>query len=218
MYKTGDLARYLPDGNIEFLGRIDQQVKVRGFRIELGEIEAALVQHPQVREAVVMLRGAGGEAKLVAYVLPVEVGQEAGVSELRRFLKGKLPEYMLPGEYVSVASWPRTPNGKVDRRALPEPDMARPELEQAYTPPCNPIQKTLADIWADVLERDRVGIHDNFFDLGGHSLLATSLNFRINQVFQIKIPMRFVFEKPTIAELALTIEEMLLNEIEGMDS
>ena len=164
-----------------------------------------------------MLRGAGGEAKLVAYVLPVEAGQGPGVSELHHFLKGKLPEYMLPGEYVSVASWPRTPSGKVDRRALPEPDMARPELEQAYAPPCNPIQKTLADIWADVLGRDRVGIHDNFFDLGGHSLSVMAAIFRINQAFQIKLPVRFVFEEPTIAELALTIEEMLLNEIEGMD-
>ncbi len=176
MYKTGDLARYRPDGNIEFLGRADHQVKIRGFRIELGEIEAALGQHPAVREAVVLAReDAPGEKRLVAYV--VAGARAADDDDLRRFLKEKLPEYMVPAVFVLLDALPLMPNGKIDRRALPAPDRSRPELDKAFVAPRTPTEELLAEIWAQLLDIERVGVHDNFFDLGGHSLLATQARF-----------------------------------------
>ena len=198
LYKTGDLARYLPDGNIEFLGRGDQQVKIRGFRIELGEIEAALRQHPVVREAAVLAREdpPGGpsaslrrEKRLVAYV-----AAESTAEELRRFLKDKLPEYMVPAHFVFLNSIPLTPNGKIDRKALPAPDRTRPELDKAFVAPRTPTEELLAEIWVQLLHLERVGVHDNFFDLGGHSLLATQAVSRIREVFQVEIPLRRLFE------------------------
>jgi amino acid adenylation domain-containing protein len=206
LYKTGDLARYLPDGNIEFLGRADYQVKIRGFRIELGEIEAALDQHPAVREAVVLTReDTPGEKRLVAYVV-AERESRAAANDLRSFLKEKLPEHMVPALFVLLDALPLTPNGKVDRRALPAPDRTRPELEKAFVAPRTPTEELLSEIWAQVLDIERVGIHDNFFDLGGHSLLATQIVSRIREAFQVELPLRRLFEVPTVAGLAESIE------------
>jgi amino acid adenylation domain-containing protein len=206
MYKTGDLARYRPDGNIEFLGRADHQVKIRGFRIELGEIEAVLGQHPAVREAVVLAReDAPGEKRLVAYVV-AEREPLPTTTDLRNFLKEKLPEYMVPAVFVLLDALPLMPNGKIDRRALPSPDRSRPELDKAFVAPRTPTEELLAEIWAQLLDLERVGIHDNFFDLGGHSLLATQLVSRMRETFQVEIPLRRLFEVPTVAGLAESIE------------
>ena len=207
LYRTGDFARYLPDGSIEFLGRMDHQVKVRGYRIELGEIETVLRGHPEVSEAVVLVwEDAPGDKRLVGYVVtrePVPAG------ELRNFLKGKLPEYMVPSGFVFLDSLPLTPNGKVDRQALPVPDQRRPELEEGYVAPRTSVEELLAGIWADLLKLDKVGIHDNFFDLGGHSLLATQLVSRIRGLFQVELPLRTLFEAPSVAGLAVAISEGL---------
>ncbi len=206
LYKTGDLARFLPDGNIEFLGRVDHQVKIRGFRIELGEIEAALRQHPAVREAVVLApQDAPGERRLVAYVL-AEREPLPTTTDLRSFLKEKLPEHMVPALFVLLDALPLMPNGKVDRRALPAPDRTRPELGKAFVAPRTPTEEVLSEIWAQVLDIERVGIHDNFFDLGGHSLLATQVVSRIREAFQVELPLRRLFEVPTVAGLAESIE------------
>jgi alpha-ketoglutarate-dependent taurine dioxygenase/acyl carrier protein len=206
LYKTCDLARYLPDGNIEYLGRIDHQVKIRGFRIELGEIEACLSQHPEVREAVLVAReDVSGSKRLIAYIVPQEKPGST-VSELRSFLKQKLPDYMVPSAFVMLDSLPLTPNGKVDRRALPVPDRTRIEAEKTFTSPRTPIEEVLAGIWAQVLGCESVGIHDNFFELGGHSLLATQIIGRLRSVFQVELPLRCLFESPTIAGLAKSIE------------
>ncbi|MGH7829948.1 MAG: non-ribosomal peptide synthetase, partial [Candidatus Binatia bacterium] len=287
LYKTGDLARYLPDGNIEFLGRLDHQVKLRGFRIELGEIETALAQHPAVRETVVLAReefdnpqstvpkttadrrpmtaeerrktddrrpmtednatasfsspstvgglrssspersAVGGlpssfpqsairnpqssEKRLVAYVV-LNPELSPSVSELRSFLKEKLPEYMVPSAFVMLAALPLTPNGKVDRKSLPAPDRSRPEQENPFVAPSTPEETTIADIWAKVLKVDRVGAHDNFFDLGGHSLLATQVVSRIRQALDVDLPLRALFENPTVEQLAAVIGQ---NQAEG---
>jgi amino acid adenylation domain-containing protein len=208
LYKSGDLVRYLPDGNLEFFGRIDHQVKIRGFRIEPGEVETALQRYPAIRDCVVAAQKDNLDgAKLVAYVLPHQ-GLVPTTTELRRFLKTKLPEYMLPSAFVLVAAFPLTPNGKVDRQALPAADIARPALEEAFLAPRNPTEAILADIWADVLRLERVGIHDNFFDLGGHSLLATQLISRVRDRMQIELPLRQLFEAPTVAELAAITDQL----------
>ena len=205
LYRTGDLARYLSDGSIEFLGRIDNQVKIRGFRIELGEIEAILSQHLFVRETVVLAReDSPGDKRLVAYVVSNQ-DQVCTGSALRNFLKEKLPEYMVPSGFVFLDALPLTPNGKVDRKALPAPDQSRPELEQSVVAPRTPIEEIIAEIWAEVLKLGKVGIHDNFFDLGGHSLLATQIISRVRDAFQMDIPLRTLFEKPTVEELAIAI-------------
>jgi amino acid adenylation domain-containing protein/non-ribosomal peptide synthase protein (TIGR01720 family) len=210
LYKTGDLARWLPDGNIEFLGRIDQQVKIRGFRIELGEIETVLSQHPDVREAVALVREdepgnplAGAGKRLVAYVV---AKQTPSIEELRSHLKARLPEYMLPAAFVFLAQLPLTPNGKVDRKALPAPSEERPELAREYRPPRTQVEQTLVDIWKEILRVERVGTHDNFFELGGHSLLATQVISRIRKAFNSELPLRTLFQAPTVAELAQSIE------------
>jgi amino acid adenylation domain-containing protein len=214
MYKTGDLARYRPDGNIEFLGRADRQVKIRGFRIELGEIEVALGQHPAVREAVVLARedtpgdpsaSLLTEKRLVAYVV-AEREPLPTTTDLRNFLKEKLPEYMVPAVFMLLDALPLMPNGKIDRRALPSPDRSRPELGKAFVAPRTPTEESLAEIWAQLLNIERVGVHDNFFDLGGHSLLATQLVSRMREAFQVEIPLRRLFEMPTVAGLAESIE------------
>ena len=207
LYRTGDLARYLPDGNIEFLGRIDDQVKIRGYRIELGEIEATLGEHPRVREAVAMAReDTPGDRRLVAYVVLTQATSQK-VEELRNFLKGKLPEHMIPSAFVFLGSLPLTPNGKVDRKALPVPDQTRPELEGAFVAPRTALEKRLARIWGEVLKLEKVGIHDNFFELGGQSLLATQVISRIRTAFGAEVPLRAMFEAPTIAEFAVAIRE-----------
>jgi amino acid adenylation domain-containing protein/thioester reductase-like protein/non-ribosomal peptide synthase protein (TIGR01720 family) len=206
LYKTGDLARYLPDGEIEYLGRIDQQVKLRGFRIELGEIEAALAQHAAVAEAVVVAReDLPNDKRLVAYLV---ANQESGppMSDLRHFLQAKLPAYMIPAAFVLLEALPLTPNGKVDRRALPAPDPARPELEGTFIAPRTPTEEVVAGLWAEVLGLERVGVHDNFFELGGHSLLATQLLARLRATFAVELPLRRLFEAPTVATVAASLE------------
>jgi amino acid adenylation domain-containing protein len=205
MYKTGDQARYLPDGRLEYLGRLDHQVKVRGYRIELGEIEAALLRQPAIRQAVVVARQESEtEQRLVAYVV-AEQETEFKVSEARQALRKQLPEYMVPQVVVILEEMPLTANGKVDRRRLPAPEQARPELEKAYVAPGNEVEQQIAAIWQEVLHVERVGIHDNFFDLGGHSLLATQVVSRIRDALRTELPLRNIFETPTIAGLSLSI-------------
>jgi len=209
LYKTGDLARYLPNGEIEYIGRIDNQIKIRGFRIELGEIEALISQHPAVRETVVVVRSDELDSQhLVAYVV-LHSGQTLTITELRRFLESKLPNYMVPAAFVLLEDLPLTPNGKVDRKALPAPDQNRFESEKPFAEPRTPIEEVLAAIWFSILKLEHVGIYDNFFELGGHSLLATQVISRVRSSFQIELPLRCLFESPTIAGLAKRIEVVM---------
>ena len=209
LYRTGDQVRYNEDGTIDFLGRIDFQVKVRGFRIELGEIEVTLQGHLAVKQAVVMAREAkSGEKVLTAYIVPV--GDDADVHDLNEFLKQSLPEYMVPASYIFLEKLPLLSSGKVDRKALPEPEWGGWQAAgAAYVAPRSPIERGLADIWGQVLGVPQVGVYDNFFMLGGHSLLATRLNSRIREVYQLEIPLRVMFESPTIAGQASALEGML---------
>jgi amino acid adenylation domain-containing protein len=209
LYKTGDLVRYLPDGNLEFLGRLDEQVKIRGFRIELTEIEAALRQHPQIRTCLVLARDdvSSTAKRLVGYIV-AHHETSLSIPELRRHLKRQLPEFMIPAAFVFLKTMPLTSNGKVDREALPEPDSARPELEQEYVGPRSPVEEQLARLWAEVLSREKIGVYDNFFDSGGHSLLATQLLSRIRESFQIELPVHRIFETPTVAGLADHLESL----------
>jgi len=205
LYRTGDLARYLADGNIEFLGRSDNQVKLRGYRIELGEIEAVLGQHPMVQSSVVVVReDTPGDKRLVGYVV-TQPGESFDAAEVRKYLKQKLPEYMIPSALVLLDELPLTPNGKVDRKALPAPDQGRPELGNVYQAPCTAVEEALASIWSELLKVDQVGIHDNFFDLGGHSLLATQIVSRVRSCLSVELPLRTLFEKPTIEQMAAAI-------------
>ncbi|HVF55637.1 MAG TPA: amino acid adenylation domain-containing protein, partial [Pyrinomonadaceae bacterium] len=215
LYKTGDLARFLPDGTLEFLGRLDDQVKVRGFRIELGEIERALVRHARVGDAAVLLRDDDGEKRLVAYVVADASGasdaadaadaadgvEAPDAGELRRYLKESLPDYMLPSAFVMLGELPLTPNGKVDRRALPAPGPSRPRLASAFVAPQSEVEKSLAAIWADVLKLERVGTGDNFFELGGDSILAIQVIARA-QSDGVRLTASQMFKHPTVAELA----------------
>ncbi|WP_017326782.1 non-ribosomal peptide synthetase [Synechococcus sp. PCC 7336] len=207
LYKTGDLARYLPDGNIEFLGRIDNQVKIRGFRIELGEVEAVLLQLPNVVDGLVLAReDIPGDKRLVAYVVPTQK-QALTLDTLRNFMKQKLPSYMVPNIFLVLEAFPLTPNGKIDRRALPVPDRCRQNPESTYIAPRTPVEQKLAEIWAKVLWLEHeISIHDNFFDLGGHSLLSVRLVAEIEQVFKQELPVAALFQLSTIAELAPLLE------------
>jgi natural product biosynthesis luciferase-like monooxygenase protein len=214
LYKTGDLARYLADGRIDYLGRSDQQVKLRGFRIELGEIEAALRQHPQIRQAVVLVReDEPGDARLVAYVVESQdqqrnnaPEQSAGLAaELRAFLADRLPEYMLPSAFVPLNELPLTPNGKIDRRALPAANAAQATSEESYVAPRSALESVIATTWAKILGVERIGVHDNFFLLGGHSLLAIKIAAQLGKTFQMQLPVRRLFEQPTVAALAQVI-------------
>ncbi len=217
LYRTGDLLRYRGDGTLEFLERIDHQVKIRGFRIELGEIEFVLGQHETIKEAVVIVRtDVSGDKRLVAYLIPDQEPAPT-VSELRHFLRDKLPEYMLPSIFVTLDTFPLTLNGKIDRRALPEPEQKRPELEHIFVPPDTPIEQVLSDVWSEILQLEKIGIHDNFFELGGHSLLATQVISRINARFEIELPLRVLFETSTIAELGARVEQALIEEIQALD-
>ncbi len=208
LYKTGDLARYLPDGNIEFLGRRDHQVKIRGFRIELSEVESALAQHPAVQQTVVMVReDVPGDKRLVAYIVPNDPSsifypKSFIQNQLRRFLRRKLPDYMVPSAFVLLDALPLTPNGKVDRRALPAPDRFRPEPEETFVAPRNELELQLTKIWEQVLGTHPVGVRDNFFDLGGHSLLAVPLFAQIEKETDKKLPPATLFQAPTIEQLA----------------
>jgi len=202
LYRTGDSARWLSDGNIEYLGRIDNQVKIRGFRIEPGEIESVLAGYPGVREAAVVAREYGlGDRRLLAYVA-MDTGANTVVSNLRDFLKEKLPEYMVPSTFTVLERLPLTASGKVDRRSLSAISGSPPGGPQGgKAPPRTPAEEILASLWAEVLKVEQVGIHDNFFDLGGHSLLATQLISRIRDAFSRELPVRQLFESPTIAQL-----------------
>lgn len=209
LYKTGDMARYLPDGNIEFLGRCDRQVKIRGFRIELGEIETVLVQHPEVLQAVVVERqDHSGNNNLVAYVVP-KAKQSLSSNTLRHFLKEKLPEYMMPSAFAMLKSLPLTRNGKVDFHALPAPDQVRSTPEKSFVAPRTATEQHLSAIWAEILEMEQVGIHDNFFELGGHSLQAIQLVSKISVAMNLEFSVKLLFVHPTIAELADAIESLV---------
>ncbi|HEU4881353.1 MAG TPA: amino acid adenylation domain-containing protein, partial [Longimicrobium sp.] len=201
LYRTGDRARWRVDGAIEYLGRLDFQVKIRGFRIELGEIEAALRQHEGVADCVVVAREDAGEQRLVAYI----VG-EAETEALRAHVRRSLPEYMVPSAFVSLDALPLTANGKLDRKALPAPELA--SAGERYVAPRTPAEEVLAEIWAEVLRLERVGVEESFFELGGHSLLATRVVSRVRDVFAIELPLRALFEGPTVAALAGRVEEM----------
>jgi len=215
LYKTGDLARYLPDGAIEFLGRMDSQVKIRGYRVELGEIETILGQHPAVNKAVVLATERGNKHgalpispaidKILAAYVVLHKGNSVSTSGLRRFLKERLPEYMAPSAFVELEAFPLTPNGKVDRSSLPRPDATRPDLDGAFIAPRTAVEELVAGVWTKVLRLDQVGVHDSFFQLGGHSLLAVQVISRLRKAFQTDVPLRCLFEAPTVAELSQAI-------------
>ncbi|HLO02229.1 MAG TPA: amino acid adenylation domain-containing protein [Symbiobacteriaceae bacterium] len=209
LYKTGDQGRYSPDGKIEFLGRIDFQVKIRGFRVELGEIETMLAQHPTVSETLAVVReDSPGDKRLVAYLIPA--GDEVpSYSELRAYLRTKLPEYMVPAAVVALEAFPLTANGKVDRKALPMPNYQDLEDQKTIVAPRTPVEEILAGIWAEVLGIPRLSIHDNFFEVGGHSLLATQVVSRVRSALQVELPLRHLFEAPTIAGLRARVEASL---------
>jgi amino acid adenylation domain-containing protein len=209
LYRTGDLTRRLPGGELEYLGRIDQQVKIRGFRIELGEVESALSEHPRVRQCVVAARGEAGDKRLVGYLVP-EAGETPGIDELREHLSKRLPEYMLPTSFVLLEELPLLVNGKVDRKALPAPDSAALSGARVYVAPRTPTEELLAGIWSEVLGVERVGAEDNFFDLGGHSLLATQVVTRVREALGVELPMRSMFESPTVGGLASSVEQLRL--------
>jgi amino acid adenylation domain-containing protein len=218
MYRTGDRGRWGAGGNIEFLGRNDFQVKIRGFRIELGEIEARLLEHPEVGEAVVVAReDEPGEKRLVAYYTVREVGEEASVEVLRRHLEAKLPEHMVPAAYVHLAGGlPLTANGKVDRKALPIPGSEAYAM-QSYEAPQGETETKLAQIWAEVLELERVGRHDNFFDLGGHSLLAIRVIARLQQALSVEVDIGDLFDHPKLGSFAEHIVDLQLGQFSAED-
>jgi acyl carrier protein len=219
LYRTGDRARWRGDGTLEFLGRLDAQVKVRGFRVEPGEVEAALLAEPGVREAVAVAREDGpGGTRLVAYLV-AEEGAAPSAAELRARLRRRLPEHMVPGTFVVLDRLPLTPSGKADRRALPAPERAAAE----YAAPRTEMEELLCEVWLEVLggrgggRLERVGIHDSFFDLGGHSLLAMQLLGRIREALDVQVPPRTLFEAPTVAELAAAVEELLLGALDDAE-
>ncbi|MEM7582119.1 MAG: amino acid adenylation domain-containing protein [Acidobacteriota bacterium] len=216
LYCSGDLVRYRTDGELEFIGRIDHQVKVRGFRVELGEIESSLSEAPGVLEAVVDTREPQpGDTRLVAWLVCDGAAEPTAV-ELRGFLLDRLPEFMIPAAYVPLPELPKLPNGKIDRRGLPDPDGLSVRIGNTYVAPRNEEEEMLAEIWCEVLDVERVGVFDSFFELGGHSLLATQLTARIRSALGVEVPLRKLFEAPTIAEMALVIDEILLAELEDM--
>jgi acyl carrier protein len=208
MYRTGDLARWLPDGAIEYLGRNDFQVKIRGFRIELGEIEAKLCDVVGIREAVVLAReDVAGDKRLVAYCLSDGALDAATV---RTALAQCLPDYMIPSAYVRLDAWPLTPNGKLDRKALPAPD-ATAVASRAYEAPIGEVEHAIASIWQELLGLEQVGRHDHFFELGGHSLLAVQVVVRIQEVFNVKVSLKDMFESKSIVELGQFVSSAQLS-------
>lgn len=207
VYRTGDLGRLLPDGCLVHLGRKDFQVKIRGHRIELAEIEMALLDHPIIKEAVVVAReDPEGDRRLVAYLLAA-ARPAPSASELRSFLNERLPDSMIPSAWVFLEAFPLAPNGKVDRRALPPPSPARPELNTPFVASRTPVEETIARIWSEVLSLDQVGVHDNFFDLGGHSLAATRVVSQVIKNFQLEMPLQVLFQAPTVAAMSAVITE-----------
>jgi acyl carrier protein len=227
VYFTGDAGRYRPDGTLEILGRFDDQVKIRGVRVEPAEVTAILLQHPAVTSCVVVgRRNECGETCLVAYAVTSEPNSLTP-GQLRSYLLDRLPSPMVPSTFVFLNVLPLTPNGKVDRKALPEPAYRKPEAENGFVAPRNRLEKTIADIWAEVLKIERIGVHDNFFEAGGHSLLAVRVLSRVMQALQLNLPLKILFEFPTVAHLAKVIEqkraqmmagdlEQLLRELETM--
>ncbi|MHB1558888.1 MAG: amino acid adenylation domain-containing protein [Isosphaeraceae bacterium] len=208
LYRTGDLARWRSDGTLECLGRVDHQVKIRGFRVELGEIESALSSHPMVHEAAVAARpDTTGELSLAAYIIPrAEAGGSPSSADLRRWLAGRLPEYMVPSAFVVLEEMPRTPNGKLDRNALPDPARARLAEGGDFIPPRGPVEEALAEVWSELLGGGRIGAHDNFFERGGHSLMAIQLLARIRGLFDVEAPLKDFIEEPTLSRLARLVE------------
>jgi acyl carrier protein len=205
LYATGDRVRWRADGQIEFLGRWDQQVKLRGFRIELGEIAAVLAGHPKVQECVVAAPAMpSGERQLVGYVVAKDAA-ELPAAELQAYVKSTLPGYMVPAVIIKLAALPLTPNGKVDRRALPVPTALQRVANAEFVAPQTPVEVELAKIWATVLGVERVGLNDNFFELGGHSLMVAQIMAQVRERFQVELPLRSVFEKPTLGYLAQLI-------------
>ncbi len=206
LYKTGDQGRWLQDGNIEFLGRIDHQVKIRGFRVEPGEIEAVLGKHPGIRENLIISReDSFGNKRLVAYFVP-RMQPGPSTADLRNFLSDQVPEYMMPSTFVSMESFPLTPNGKVDRRALPSPEQRVPELQESYVAPRNEMETQLARMWSEILGIQRIGVQDNFFELGGHSLLAVRLITQIKKRLNQYLPLTALFKAPTIEQLVRLLD------------
>ncbi|MBY0273447.1 MAG: amino acid adenylation domain-containing protein, partial [Alphaproteobacteria bacterium] len=212
LYRTGDLVRYLPDGNIEYIGRIDHQIKIRGYRIELGEIESILRGHASVEDTVVIAQEDGDDKYLIAYLVTSEkatLSEEQGryIDEVRNYLKAHLPDYMVPSYFMILPELPLSSNGKIDRKALPAFDKGQRQVGEIYQAPSNEIEKKLADIWSTLLQVETIGVHDNFFALGGHSLLGTRLISRIRQVFSVSLPLKSIFEYPTIKGLFSLLEE-----------
>jgi amino acid adenylation domain-containing protein len=217
MYRTGDKGRRREGGEIEYEGRIDEQVKVRGYRIELGEVERVLEEHAEVREAAVVVReDARGDQRLVAYFV-AEEGRSPVVKDLKKYIKERLPDYMVPSALVILDALPLTPNGKLDRSKLPQPD-GRAGLERAFAAPRTAVEEFLATTWGKLLGIDQIGIHDDFFELGGHSLLATQVVSHLREGFHIEVPLRRLFELPTIAELAETVTQMQLEQKERTET
>jgi acyl carrier protein len=205
LYRSGDLARFLIDGQIEFLGRIDQQVKIRGFRIELGEVEATLQEHASVRESIVMAReDAPGDARLVAYVVAEPASTAA---QLRSHLKEKLPEHMIPSTFIMLEALPLTANGKVDRQALPAPEESRRDAAGEFVAPRTGSEKEIVAIWEEVLRLESVGVYDNFFELGGHSLLMIQVRNKLEEDFQRQVSVADLFKYPTVNTLAKFFDE-----------
>jgi acyl carrier protein len=217
LYRTGDLGRYLPSGDIEFLGREDSQVKIRGYRVELGEVESVLASHPQVRDAVVMARdgAAPGEKRLSAYVV-AEPEARLEVADLRAFLRDRLPDYMIPAGFLFLDSLPLTANGKIDRKALPVFDQAAAQSRREYVTPRSETEAALATICAETLGVERLGIHDDFFEMGGDSLMAIRAIFRIRKAVGVELPVRSFFDSPTVAGLAEVVEGLILDQIESL--
>jgi acyl carrier protein len=208
------LARRLPGADLDFVGRADGQIKLRGFRIELGEIEAALGEHSALRDCAVLLReDIPGDRRLVAYF--VAAGESPATSELRRFLEERLPAFMVPAGFVPLETMPLTVNGKINRLALPAPDGGRPTLETAFVAPETEMEHAVTEIWKGVLRFDEIGVYDDFFRLGGQSILAAQVMQRINQRFRVNLPVRLIFDKPTVANLAVLVEEALIERLEA---
>jgi len=214
VYRTGDRVRFGANGTLEFLGRLDHQVKLHGYRIELGEVEASLDGHPDVRQSVVLIdEDETGVKRLVAYVV-AESGREPAADDLRRHASETVPSYAVPSTIVRLDELPLTANGKLDRKALPRPGMVREDLRARYMAPSTPTEEALAVIWADLLAIDKVGAEDDFFELGGHSLLAVKMLARVHEQLGVEIFLTTVFECPTLAALAAAVAEQLLEEVQ----
>ncbi len=203
LYRTGDVARYRADGDIEFLGRSDHQVKIRGFRVETGEVEAKLSSHPAIQQAVVIASGLGAQTRLVAYVL----GEHPGTSALRQWLRNDLPDYMIPSVFMQLDALPLTPNGKIDRSALPQPELDVRAKQAPVTEPRDEFERAILAVWREVLENDVIGVLDDFFELGGHSLNATRIIFRLQREADLSVQLMDLFQYPTVETLAATIRQ-----------